>query len=38
MPVRETQGTNNGWIARICDRLALKRGKRSRWQCSSRKG
>jgi hypothetical protein len=29
MPVRETQGTNNGWIARIYDRLALKRGKRS---------
>jgi hypothetical protein len=29
MPARETQGTNNGWIARICDRLALKRGKRS---------
>ncbi len=26
---RETQGTNNGWITRICDRLALKRGKRS---------
>ena len=21
MPARETQGTNNGWIARICDRL-----------------
>jgi hypothetical protein len=29
MPVRETQGTNNGWITRIYDRLALKRGKRS---------
>jgi hypothetical protein len=29
MPARETQGTNNGWITRICDRLALKRGKRS---------
>jgi hypothetical protein len=29
MSVRETQGTNNGRIARICDRLALKRGKRS---------
>ncbi len=29
MPTRETQGTNNGWIARICDRLSLKRGKRS---------
>jgi hypothetical protein len=29
MPSRETQGTNNGWITRICDRLALKRGKRS---------
>ena len=30
MPARETQGTNNGWIARICDRLGLKRGKRSK--------
>jgi hypothetical protein len=31
MPARETQGTNNGWIARICaaERLGLKRGKRS---------
>jgi hypothetical protein len=29
MPARETQGTNNGWITRIGDRLALKRGKRS---------
>ncbi len=29
MPARETQGTNNGWIARICERLELKRGKRS---------
>jgi hypothetical protein len=27
--VWETQGTNNGWITRICDRLALKRGDRS---------
>ena len=30
MPVREAQGTNNGWITRICDRLGLKRGKRSK--------
>ena len=29
MPARETQGTQNGWIARICERLALKRGRRS---------
>ena len=29
MPARETRGTNNGWIARICERLGLKRGKRS---------
>jgi hypothetical protein len=29
MPARETQGTNNGCIARICERLGLKRGKRS---------
>jgi hypothetical protein len=29
MPARETQGTNNGWITRICDRLVLKRDKRS---------
>jgi hypothetical protein len=29
MPERETQGTNNGWITRIYDRFALKRGKRS---------
>jgi hypothetical protein len=29
MPARETQGTNTGWIARICERLVLKRGKRS---------
>ena len=29
MPPRETQGTNTGWIARICERLGLKRGKRS---------
>ena len=29
MPARETQGTNTGWIARICERLGLKRGKRS---------
>jgi hypothetical protein len=30
MPTWETQGTNNGWISRICDRLGLKRGKRSK--------
>ena len=29
MPARETQGTNTGWITRICERLDLKRGKRS---------
>jgi hypothetical protein len=29
MPARETQGTNNGWIVRIGERLGLKRGKRS---------
>jgi hypothetical protein len=29
MPTRETQGTKNGWITRICERLGLKRGKRS---------
>ncbi len=29
MTARETQGPNNGWIARICERLGLKRGKRS---------
>ena len=29
MPARETQGTNTGWITRICERLGLKRGKRS---------
>ena len=30
MSTWETQGTNNGWISRICDRLGLKRGKRSK--------
>jgi hypothetical protein len=29
MSPRETEGTNNGWITRICERLGLKRGKRS---------
>jgi hypothetical protein len=29
MTPRETQGTNTGWITRICERLGLKRGKRS---------
>ena len=29
MPAREAKGTNNGWITRICDRLGLRRGKRS---------
>jgi hypothetical protein len=48
MSARETQGTNNGWITRICDRLALKRGmvvdrmrpknggKRNRASCAPR--
>jgi hypothetical protein len=29
MPPREAQGSKNGWIKPICDRLGLKRGKRS---------
>jgi hypothetical protein len=29
MPPREAQGSKNGWIKPICDRLCLKRGKRS---------
>jgi hypothetical protein len=29
MPPREAQGSKNGWIKPICDRLVLKRGKRS---------
>jgi hypothetical protein len=29
MPPWETQGTNNGWITRICERLGLKRDNRS---------
>ena len=29
MPPREAQGNKNGWIKPICDRLDLKRGKRS---------
>ena len=29
MTPRETQGSKNGWIKPICDRLDLKRGKRS---------
>ncbi len=28
-PPREAQGSKNGWIKPICDRLVLKRGKRS---------
>ncbi len=30
MPARDAQGTNNGCITRICDRLGLNRGKRSK--------
>jgi hypothetical protein len=29
MPPREAEGSKNGWIRPICDRLGLKRGKRS---------
>jgi hypothetical protein len=29
MPPREAEGSKNGWIRPICDRLVLKRGKRS---------
>ncbi len=29
MTPRESQGNKNGWIKPICDRLGLKRGKRS---------
>ena len=29
MPPRETEGSKNGWIRPTCDRLVLKRGKRS---------
>ncbi len=29
MSPRETQGSKNGWIKPICDRLGVKRGKRS---------
>jgi hypothetical protein len=29
MPPREAQDSKNGWIKPICDRLDLKRGKRS---------
>jgi hypothetical protein len=29
MPPREAEGSKNGWIRPICDRLGLKRGNRS---------
>ncbi len=34
MPPREAEGSKNGWIRPICDRLGLKRSKRSEKNCA----